>query len=535
MGVELAPVLAPAPTAAERLAARVMQLGAIAAVLAVSTHKVFELDRFLVPKELVLHATALLAGVLSVRAVRRTAASRVDLLLVAYLLLGALSAAAATNPWLGFRAFAVSASAVVLFWAARGLSEAGLARRILAAVAFAVVVAAVTSLLQAYGVRIELFALNRAPGGTLGNRNFVGHAAAFGLPVLMLAALRARRFASLAAGSIGVAVVSGALTLTRSRAAWVATAGVLVVFAGALIVSRALRRDGRTWRRMALLVLFAGGGVAAALLIPNTLRWRSDNPYLESVIGVAAYDEGSGRGRLIQYERSLIMAAAHPILGVGPGNWPAVYPDYAARRDPSLNPGDGGMTYNPWPSSDWVAFVSERGFAAAALLALAVAGIAIAALRRLTRTIDPDDALLATALLGTVAGAVLTGAFDAVLLLGAPAVLVWTALGALSTDASGLAPRPAWWRTAALIALIVVSAAGAARNAAQLVAMEIYATRSDRASLERAARIDPGNYRVRMRLARSGRRNARCSHALAARSLFPNAHAAQSAARGCGD
>jgi hypothetical protein len=79
--------------------------------------------------------------------------------------------------------------------------------------------------------------------------------------------------------------------------------------------------------------------------------------------------------------------------------------------------------------------------------------------------------------------------------------------------------------------VIIVCLAAAARSAAQLVAMEIYAARSDRASLVVAAQIDPSNYRVRMKLAQSGSR--RCDHALAARALFPNAHAARNAARGC--
>ena len=40
---------------------------------------------------------------------------------------------------------------------------------------------------------------------------------------------------------------------------------------------------------------------------------------------VADYQGGSGRGRLIQYERTLALAIRHPLLGVGPGNWPVEY------------------------------------------------------------------------------------------------------------------------------------------------------------------------------------------------------------------
>src|SRR5690349_17074782 len=144
---------------AERLALRVLQLGAIAVVLAVSTRHIFDLDRFLIPKEFVLHLTALLGALFGFRALRRLTLTRIDKLLLGYLLLGAVSALLATNRWLGLRAFTLSASAVLILWLARGLSEAGLGQSVLNGLALAIVVAAVTSLLQAYGIRIDLFAL----------------------------------------------------------------------------------------------------------------------------------------------------------------------------------------------------------------------------------------------------------------------------------------------------------------------------------------------------------------------------------------
>ncbi|HKS24156.1 MAG TPA: hypothetical protein VJZ76_15255, partial [Thermoanaerobaculia bacterium] len=71
-----------------------------------------------------------------------------------------------------------------------------------------------------------------------------------------------------------------------------------------------------------------------------------------------------------------------------------------------------------------------------------------------------------------------------------------------------------------------------ARSGAQLAAMQIFVAHSDRASLTHAAQIDPGNYRLRLRLARMGGR-ARCEHALAARELYPTAGAAAQVSRGC--
>lgn len=525
---ELPPITAPRRT--DRLSLRIMQIGSIAVVLVVAMLHAFELDRFFIPKELVLHLTAFLAGLLVFRAIARAGMTRIDLLLASYLLVSAISALFATNPWLAIRAVAISVSGVVIFWIARALRAAGLARVLLGGLAVAVVLAAITSLLQTYGIELAVFSENRAPGGTLGNRNFVAHIAAFGLPLVLLAALRARRGGAFFFASIGAMIATASLVLTRSRAAWLAFAAMLFVFLIAVVASPPVRRDGRTWRRLFMIAVMAGCGVASVLLIPNTLRWRSDNPYIETVKRVADYQEGSGRGRLVQYEQSLRMALHHPLLGVGPGNWSVEYPEHAVRNDPSMSDSDGGMTTNPWPSSDWVAIVSERGILATALLALAFLGIAIGGVKQLARARDAEEGLLAATLLGTLVGASVTGLFDAVLLLAVPTLIVWAALGALFVPT--VATKPA--RVFLLVA-IAIAGLGATRSAAQLTAMQIYTTHGNRASLMRAAQIDPGNYRLRLRLARIGRRQQRCEHARAAHALFPHAAAARDASRGCGE
>lgn len=508
----------------------------MAVVLAATDQRVWELDRFFVPKELVLHLTALLAGLLTLGSARRGRATRVDALLLGFLVLGALSAALAANPWAAGRALAVGVSGVAVFWAARGVAAAGLARPLLAALALAAVLGAATALLQAYGVRLDWFSVNRAPGGTLGNRNSVAHLAAFGLPVVLLAALRAYRPAGFLAGSAGLALCAAALVLTRSRAAWLAVAVVAAVVVVGIPAAPPLRRHGRTLGRLLALLLLAGGGVAAALLLPNALRWRSENPYLDSARGLVNYQEGSGRGRLVQYRNSAAMALGDPLLGVGPGNWPVAYPGHADARDPSLSRTEAGTTSNPWPSSDWVAYLAERGLPAVLLLASAFLALAAGAWRRLRRARDADEGLVALTLLATLAAALVAGAFDAVLLLALPTLLVWAALGALwpPEESRALRGGPAV-RVLAVLLVALAAGAGAAKSAAQLAAMSLYAEGGGRASLERAARLDPGSYRIRMRLARTYGRGSegRCGHARAARALYPHAAAARRLAQGC--
>jgi O-antigen ligase len=522
---------------AQNLALRLLQAACVAVVLAAATFKSFELDRFFIPKELTLALAALLVSLLCLGGARRVQISRVDLLLAGFLVLSAASAALARNPWAGVRALAVSACGVALFWCARGLARAGLERPLLATVAVAVVTGAALSLAQAYGVRTDFFSLNRAPGGTLGNRNFVAHLCAFGLPVVFLCALRARRTAGTLLGALGVASVAGTLVLTRSRAAWLGVAAVLAVFLVGWLLVPPARRSVRHWMRLLLLLGATAGGVAAVILLPNTLRWNSDNPYADTAHGLVNAREGSGRGRLLQWQNTARMTAAHPLLGVGPGNWAVYYPRYARRSDPSMSESEAGVTSNPWPSSDWVAFAAERGPLAALLLALAFAGLAVAALHRMRAARDADEGLAALALAAMVAGALVVGLFDAVLLLALPSLLIWTALGVLSASEPGR-----WERTVsgplrglAMLAALLVLGLFTVKSAAQVVAMGIYDQGSSVASLRRAASLDPGSYRIQLRLARSGAPcEVRRAAAQAAHDLVPEARAPQGLMRRCG-
>ncbi|MEM8599453.1 MAG: O-antigen ligase family protein [Bacteroidota bacterium] len=523
----------PLPPRASRLASCVLQVGLLSAIVVVGFQRSFDLDRFFVPKELVLHATAALAGALVLVRVRRVSFTWVDLAVLGFLVASALSAALATNPWVAGRALALSLSGATVFWATRALHDDGLADRLLGTAAVAVVLAAVTALLQAYGLTSAFFATERAPGGTLANRNFVGHLAAFGLPLLLLPALRARRWTTVLQCIAGVVLVVGILVLTRSRAAWLAAAAVLAVLTLGLLLAPALRRWALVGRLVLVLAAVAGGG-ALATLLPNALDWRSDTPYLETAQGVLNYREGSGRGRLLQYQRSLALVRAAPVLGVGPGNWAVAYPGVAPAGDPSLSGSQAGMTSNPWPSSDAVALVSERGVLGAVLGVLFAGGLLLTAVRTLRRDHDATAAARAVLLLSMGTGLAVAGAFDAVLLLAWPVLLAATVAGATFSDshASHVAV-PRWLKVTTVALLVVLSGVSTVRSAGQWAAMQAYEADESRAALERAAAGDPGNYRLHLRLAQRTRGADRCPYALAAAGLFPHAEAAQRLAARC--
>ncbi len=525
----------------ERIALLLLQIGAIAIVLAALPYKTFDLDRFFVPKELILHATAIGAALLCVTGRRRLSITGADGLLLAFLILSTASAVMAQNWWLAGRAVAMSVSGVLLFWVGLTMRRAGLLRSLLIAIAIAVVVGALTALVQAYaGATTDYFSLNRAPGGTFGNRNFMAHLAAIGTPAVVIAALSARSKPGFLLGAIGSVILAAALVLSRSRAAWLALIVAAVVVCGIALATRVSISGGRTWGRLRILAAAAALGALAAAFLPNRLEWKSDSPYLDSVLGVVNYRGGSGAGRLVQYTTSLHIAMAHPVLGVGPGNWPVAYPKYAARGDQSLAV-DQGMTDNPWPSSDWVAFVAERGFLATACLALALMALVVRAIRDLRRGRGDGDLERSTAalmLVGTITTAVVVGLFDAVMLIAVPTLFFWLLAGVLAPPVDGKRTITTGVREFAPAILVGLGVLAIGRSAMQIAAMSAYSSSSKLSAIETAAKLDPANYRIRMRLADAYVARGDCTraaaHARAAKRLFPNAVDPSGVLRRCG-
>jgi O-antigen ligase len=516
----------------------VLQAGAVLVVLAALPYHRFQLDRYTFIKELVLLAAALAATLLCLAAARRVAVFMVDTLLAGYLALSLVSTIFASNGWLATRALGVSLASAGLFWSARAVARAGHARPLLVALAVAAVLGAVTGLFQAYGLfTTELASLTRAPGGTFGNRNFMAHLVALGLPLLLMLTLQAKRRQTFLLGSAGLGLAVAALVLSRSRAAWLGALASLAFLAVEGLWSGRLWDDRRLRRRVTLLAGTALAGLVLAITLPNRLAWRSDSPYLDSLTGVANFREGSGRGRLIQYGNTARMARDHPILGVGPGNWPVHYPRYMSPGDPSFD-ADDPIPTNPWPSSDWMAILAERGLPAFVLLILAGVSIALGAWARIRSETRRPPALDDLTIVATLIAILVVGAFDAVLLLPAPAFLAWTAVGALASTARpirDLALGPPVRRRIGL-AVTALGAVLLARALAQVVAMAL-ASSSGRDARELAARVDPGSYRIHIALAEEWRRAGRCDrarlHADRARDLHPNHPAPSVILRGC--
>jgi O-antigen ligase len=166
------------------------------------------------------------------------------------------------------------------------------------------------------------------PGSTFGNRNMAGEAVALAVP-FGFAAAGARGSGRLWRAAAVLLLIAELLFLaaTRARGAWIGAAAGIVVF---LVVRRpALPRAAR------LAILPIAAAVLVAALLPG--RWRSrdanDTKRYEpgARVVLEALDPASSvaRTRLGLWRRTLAVYREHPLTGVGPGNFPVLFPRHA--------------------------------------------------------------------------------------------------------------------------------------------------------------------------------------------------------------
>jgi O-antigen ligase len=303
------------------------------------------------------------------------------------------------------------------------------------------------------------------PGSTFGNRNvaaeFVATALPFGLSMLDRGGDSPRWRARLVPVLLGIQVLY--LAVARTRGAWAGgLAGVLVFLA--------LRRP-RLSRRAAIggAAVLAAGLIAAA--VPG--RWTAHDaldakrfePGSEVVREALNVSSPVARTRLGLWRRTWAMFRARPLAGVGPGNFPVLFPRYAepgAAADGVLSP----RTVPRRVHDDLLERLAETGpLGLAALLALYAAAGAAALRRARQARAEQDRAGLAWAAgcAGSVAAFAGCGVTGFPMAMPATLFLFAVALGGLAAPAEltetaparrtgTLGPPVAWLLGAALVA-----------------------------------------------------------------------------------
>lgn len=513
-------------------------LGLVGCVLAKLPHGHLDLDQFHYAKEFVLTTTALVASLAAAVGVRRLRPGRTDLLLLAFLGWAVVTGFGAVNSWWAVRGLGTMVAGVALFWVARRHAREGFRRQVLSVVAAATVLAALTSLLEAWGVLPRLSLEGRAPGGVMGHRNMMAHLLLLGSPALVLHALGARTRPHRIAVHLAMAATAAVLLLSRTRAAWLALGVVLAATVAGALMARQSVRGALPSRRAARLGAAAVAGALAAWLLPNRLTWNSPSPYAESLRTIVDYRSGTGRGRLLQYANNMRIVRDHPVGGVGAGNWPVAYLAYAPPDDPTKQMGSWLLPGQRLHNGDWIGYATELGVPGALFLLLAGASLLGGCLRVIRRSANAERVLRAIALGATLLGLGVLGLFDSPLHTAASGFLLFTTAGALAPpERRGPALVLTYRGQAAFVMLVLLALLlGAFQSSRQLAAAALYRSATP-ASLSSAIRIHPGDYRAHMLMVYYWSEAGRCDLAASwferARPLFPSARTPQWLRRGC--
>jgi len=409
-----------------RLPSVLLQIGVVTGVMAV-----LPLSRLVFyneAKAVVLEIVGLGVASLCLMRARTLAIDRTDLLFGLFLVVSiASSVFVASEKWEALRATGLFLSGAATFWSSRYLGQHGRRQPLLHALTIAILLIAVTVLLEAFGIGLQHY--HTGPAGTQSDRNAAGHLLAIGMPLLFLQSMDATRWRRFV-GIFALSLSAAALVLTRSRAGWLATLlgtvlplMLLPAFSGYFKVTALKLRCG-----YALGALLVGGVLAA--LIPTKLNWSAQAPYLESAKQLLVYNHGSGHARVQQYGRTLAMIEEHPLLGVGPGNWRIAYPSYLLRKLPPR------VWYPQHPSSDWIDLAAGNGIVASILFFATLGSLALGCWRTFaTHSGTPpecESSLEAICAIEVIVSTLIAATFDAVLQFPAPAMVFFMAAGTLT-------------------------------------------------------------------------------------------------------
>jgi O-antigen ligase len=230
------------------------------------------------------------------------------------------------------------------------------------------IIVAVLGILE-YWHRFRLIDAGMPPGATTLNRNLLSSFLFLGLGCVGWIVAADRRPWRII-GIVAAALTSYMLAATQSRAVWLAVSGSVLCIAAITLRLGIARSFAAMGRRISLFVMV--GGMLMAACLAASLRPQSSDvvrPTLSErvkTMGDPAF--ASNRERLLLWGKTLSMIRAHPLLGVGAGNWKIALPAYGVgdlidQDFASMN------TTEVRPYNEFLRVCSETGVAGLALFA----------------------------------------------------------------------------------------------------------------------------------------------------------------------
>jgi O-antigen ligase len=220
------------------------------------------------------------------------------------------------------------------------------------------------------------FLLRRSPlpkveiYSTIGNSNYLAAVLAFLFPVTIALAAGEKTTRVRAVMLWGCATVSiAALLMSRSK-------GGLVAVSVGLAVLWLVWGFSYRWSKKRLFLTGVGGLGCAALLL-SVMMWQVPSLGAEwNKLLHLSWNDPSVKGRLLMWNTTLEMAAAHPIIGIGTGTFGAQYQPYRAvvfdrLADPAaVYPArEHGYDEAGHAHNDWLQVAAENGVVGLGLFA----------------------------------------------------------------------------------------------------------------------------------------------------------------------
>jgi hypothetical protein len=241
---------------------------------------------------------------------------------------------------------------------------------------------------------------------------------------------------------IGAALAATQSSLTRKAALIIGSmligVGVVLTFSrGAAVAAAALVATAVVLRLVAPRFVLVGALCLGVLVVgfPQYVTRISTIAAVADLSPDASSDlsDSALRGRAAENAAALLAFAEHPLIGLGPGQFPSSYTTYARKAGvEDLHATDRRA------HSLFLAMLAEVGILGTAVFLGILAAIAIPLVRIRRRAQDPVDALIATGLLLGILAFLFAGAFLDL----AYARYFWLLLGLAAAAGTVLAPDP---------------------------------------------------------------------------------------------
>ena len=248
-------------------------------------------------------------------------------------------------------------------------------------------VVSIIGILQYHNLAFTALPSNGHPSATFGYRNFAAMYLIGVIPIAGLLFLQSRTKPAHIISICAIATLITYLFYTRTRGAWGGLGVACILVAIAVCIHPKLRQSFKETLTVYITpfktYFLIGSLCIIALLAPlspqfiDTGLQRFDEKKSDITTAVTSvFQAGGDRGRFQMWSNTLDLIADHPILGVGPGGWKRVYPNYD----------NGAMVRQNSspvrPHNDYLWIAAEYGIIGFALYMAFLVGICITLFRQ---------------------------------------------------------------------------------------------------------------------------------------------------------